>query len=222
MNLRLNESQILSCWWWTTTWFLLTNSLNQFLFHGKTCGVRRRIINIKFAMKELVFCIWTVCKPGLENSALMLDHNTANHYIIKTDLMVMKCDWRKLAIHWPCLFTLWGRTVFSCKSAQLENHWKSALGYFLFFISCCSALLLKVEATDEQIDIEKLKVRDKIHFYGDLVLYEDELHDSGCSMLGVKIVSLNICYPLLRWSRGLFHVGTKYVWLHVSYIYICL
>jgi type 2A phosphatase activator TIP41 len=57
---------------------------------------------------------------------------------------------------------------------------------------------LKVEATDEQIDIEKLKVRDKIHFYGDLVLYEDELHDSGCSMLGVKIVSLNICYPLLR------------------------
>jgi len=50
------------------------------------------------------------------------------------------------------------------------------------------ACRLKVEITDERIDIERLKVRETINFYSDLVLFEDELHDSGCSMLGVKIV----------------------------------
>ena len=46
----------------------------------------------------------------------------------------------------------------------------------------------KVEASDERIDTERLKVRDKIGFYSDIILFEDELHDSGCSMLSVKIV----------------------------------
>jgi len=46
----------------------------------------------------------------------------------------------------------------------------------------------KVEASDERIDMDRLKVRDKISFYSDVVLFEDELHDSGCSLLNVKIV----------------------------------
>ena len=46
----------------------------------------------------------------------------------------------------------------------------------------------KVEASDERIDMERLKVRDKISFYSDVILFEDELHDSGCSVLSVKIV----------------------------------
>ena len=53
----------------------------------------------------------------------------------------------------------------------------------------------KIEASDERIDTERLKVRDKISFYSDVILFEDELHDSGCSMLSVKIVcntSLNL------------------------------
>ena len=45
-----------------------------------------------------------------------------------------------------------------------------------------------MEASDERIDMERLKVRDKISFYSDVILFEDELHDSGCSMLSVKIV----------------------------------
>ncbi|KAL4232786.1 hypothetical protein ACF0H5_007473 [Mactra antiquata] len=46
---------------------------------------------------------------------------------------------------------------------------------------------LKVEATDERIDIEKLKVREKIHFYEDILLFEDELSDNGSSLINVKI-----------------------------------
>jgi len=52
----------------------------------------------------------------------------------------------------------------------------------------CVCMYGKVEASDERIDMDKLKVRDKISFYSDIILFEDELHDSGCSMLSVKIV----------------------------------
>ncbi|KAK3098111.1 hypothetical protein FSP39_016204 [Pinctada imbricata] len=46
---------------------------------------------------------------------------------------------------------------------------------------------LQVIPTEERIDIEKLKVREKIMFYEDLLLFEDELADNGTSMLSVKI-----------------------------------
>ena len=49
---------------------------------------------------------------------------------------------------------------------------------------------LQVEPTDARIDLEKLKVREKIHFYADIVLFEDELGDNGHSGLSVKIVSI--------------------------------
>lgn len=44
-----------------------------------------------------------------------------------------------------------------------------------------------VEETKEEIDNERLKVREKIHFYEDIFLFEDELSDNGTSMLNVKI-----------------------------------
>lgn len=44
--------------------------------------------------------------------------------------------------------------------------------------------------TDEKIDIDRLKTREKILFYQDLILYEDELHDNGIATCSVKIVSL--------------------------------
>jgi len=55
-------------------------------------------------------------------------------------------------------------------------------------VSVCPSVCDKVEASDERIDTDRLKVRDKISFYSDVVLFEDELHDSGCSVLSVKIV----------------------------------
>ncbi|XP_008481997.1 TIP41-like protein [Diaphorina citri] len=44
-----------------------------------------------------------------------------------------------------------------------------------------------IEKTSLQIDLEKLKQREKIHFYQDLILYEDELHDNGIAKCSVKI-----------------------------------
>lgn len=48
---------------------------------------------------------------------------------------------------------------------------------------------LKVEETNERIDVDKLKRREKIMFYHDLTLFEDELHDNGIAVCSVKIVS---------------------------------
>lgn len=46
---------------------------------------------------------------------------------------------------------------------------------------------LKVSDTTERIDMEKLMVREKIMFYADILLFEDELADNGTSILNVKI-----------------------------------
>lgn len=49
----------------------------------------------------------------------------------------------------------------------------------------------KIVETEEKIDIDRLKTREKILFYQDLILYEDELHDNGIATCSVKIVSLH-------------------------------
>lgn len=46
----------------------------------------------------------------------------------------------------------------------------------------------QVESTDERIDMEQLKVKEKIYFYEDVILFEDELADNGISKLNVKMV----------------------------------
>ncbi|BFZ09862.1 hypothetical protein BsWGS_12901 [Bradybaena similaris] len=46
---------------------------------------------------------------------------------------------------------------------------------------------LKVCPTSERIDIEKLKQREPIQFYDDVLLFEDELSDNGTSVLNVKV-----------------------------------
>lgn len=47
----------------------------------------------------------------------------------------------------------------------------------------------RVESTDSRLDIFKLMRKEKIQFYHDLPLFEDELHDHGISECSVKIVS---------------------------------
>ncbi|XP_057306725.1 TIP41-like protein isoform X2 [Hydractinia symbiolongicarpus] len=49
----------------------------------------------------------------------------------------------------------------------------------------------KVTTTDDRIDMEKLKRREKIHFYQDLLLFEDELADHGIAKLSVKMAGSN-------------------------------
>ncbi|POI30362.1 hypothetical protein CIB84_005889 [Bambusicola thoracicus] len=46
---------------------------------------------------------------------------------------------------------------------------------------------LKVVPTTEHINTEKLKAREQIMFFEEVLLFEDELHDHGVSSLSVKI-----------------------------------
>ncbi|XP_040006638.1 TIP41-like protein isoform X9 [Xiphias gladius] len=46
---------------------------------------------------------------------------------------------------------------------------------------------IKVTETAERIDMEKLKAREQIMFFDEVLLFEDELHDHGVSMISVKI-----------------------------------
>ncbi|XP_028936889.1 TIP41-like protein isoform X2 [Ornithorhynchus anatinus] len=46
---------------------------------------------------------------------------------------------------------------------------------------------LKVVPTTDHIDTEKLKAREQIRFFEEVLLFEDELHDHGVSSLSVKI-----------------------------------
>ncbi|XP_043483179.1 TIP41-like protein [Leptopilina heterotoma] len=45
----------------------------------------------------------------------------------------------------------------------------------------------KIEETDERINVENLKRKDKILFYVDLTLFEDELHDNGIAACSIKM-----------------------------------
>ena len=48
---------------------------------------------------------------------------------------------------------------------------------------------LEVAETDAKIDYEHLKQQERIEFYDEVVLYEDELADNGTALLNVKVVS---------------------------------
>lgn len=52
---------------------------------------------------------------------------------------------------------------------------------------------LQVVSTTDHIDTEKLKAREQIKFFEEVLLFEDELHDHGVSSLSVKIVSVRVC-----------------------------
>ena len=47
---------------------------------------------------------------------------------------------------------------------------------------------MRIEATEERIDFEKLKVREPILWHHTVNLYEDELHDHGISRYQVRVV----------------------------------
>ncbi|KAJ9537961.1 hypothetical protein OSB04_030694 [Centaurea solstitialis] len=65
--------------------------------------------------------------------------------------------------------------------------------------SCC----LKWEECEEQINVVALASKEPILFYDEVVLYEDELADSGVSLLTVKVRVMPSCWFLLLrfWLR---------------------
>lgn len=44
----------------------------------------------------------------------------------------------------------------------------------------------RIEETSQRIDVEKLKVREEILFFKEVILFEDELHDNGIAISSVK------------------------------------
>ncbi|KAG5673671.1 hypothetical protein PVAND_003697 [Polypedilum vanderplanki] len=75
-----------------------------------------------------------------------------------------------------------------------------------------------IEKTDKKIDKFKLMLKENILFYGDLTLFEDELHDNGTSVSSVKIrVMPSGFYILLRFFLRVDNVlirmnETRYHW----------
>jgi type 2A phosphatase activator TIP41 len=55
----------------------------------------------------------------------------------------------------------------------------------------------RIESTDQQIDLEKLKRQEPILFYDELTLYEDELADNGISNLILKVRCMPSGYFIL-------------------------
>lgn len=56
---------------------------------------------------------------------------------------------------------------------------------------------IKVTPTTDRIDMERLKAREQIKFFEDVLLFEDELHDHGVSMISVKIRVMPTSFFLL-------------------------
>ena len=64
----------------------------------------------------------------------------------------------------------------------------------------------QVEETNQQIDFEKLKKKEKIEYWDETILYEDELGDNGVAKYNVKIVSLDNNSTRVTLSNTVLHV----------------
>ena len=67
-----------------------------------------------------------------------------------------------------------------------------------------------IERTHEQIDLDMLRRPDPILFFGDVILFEDELADNGEAMLSVKLVRyfVNIISINYKLSKYYYLLGT--------------
>ena len=74
-----------------------------------------------------------------------------------------------------------------------DNHYPFVFCYYLLL-----AIFCQVEPTNDRIDLEQLKVKEKIYFYEDVILYEDELADNGIAKLNVKMVIMHLSSSSLR------------------------
>lgn len=87
-----------------------------------------------------------------------------------------------------------------------------------------SAYDTQVSATSDRIDLEKLKAREQIMFFEEVLLFEDELHDHGVSMISVKIVSdghVFICKLCVVYSVSALMQDSGMVFANL-HIYKCL
>uniref|UniRef100_H2Y4E7 TIP41-like protein n=1 Tax=Ciona savignyi TaxID=51511 RepID=H2Y4E7_CIOSA len=62
---------------------------------------------------------------------------------------------------------------------------------------CDPGNIVTVSKTSERIDLEKLKKREKILYFEEMMLFEDELADNGSAQLTIKIRVMPSCFFLL-------------------------
>lgn len=72
---------------------------------------------------------------------------------------------------------------------NIESNFQSLNSFTSTCVTFQPVVHLKVTKTEERIDMERLKAREQIMFFDEILLFEDELHDHGVSMISVKIVS---------------------------------
>ena len=67
----------------------------------------------------------------------------------------------------------------------------------------------QIESTKERIDMEQLKVKEKIYFYEDIILYEDELADNGIAKLNVKMVITEFSFFSVLYNSNILRFANK-------------
>lgn len=82
---------------------------------------------------------------------------------------------------------------------------------FYFFKSCFLTFSFQVVPTTDHIDTEKLKAREQIKFFEEVLLFEDELHDHGVSSLSVKIVSKSALSPIVITGKEWNHFESYWI-----------
>eukprot|EP00118_Oscarella_pearsei_P002542 m.10823 g.10823 ORF g.10823 m.10823 type:complete len:283 (+) comp22716_c0_seq2:2-850(+) len=108
--------------------------------------------------------------------------------------------------------------------------WTYTNRYIGTLYSCPDTEPMSVMPSEEEIDVEKLKEPEKIHFYEDVCLFEDELADNGIALLNAKLrVMASGFFVLLRFflrvdgvlariydSRIYHKAGTEYMLREVT------
>ncbi|CAD6208810.1 GSCOCG00003617001-RA-CDS [Cotesia congregata] len=102
----------------------------------------------------------------------------------------------------------WQESRSNCKEYLQEKVKPFDWTFTTDYMGTCKGF--QIEETDERIDLEKLKRKDKILFYHELTLFEDELHDNGIASLTVKIrVMPGSLFILLRYFLRIDNVMLK-------------
>ena len=97
----------------------------------------------------------------------------------------------------------WLKARENCEYAkQVKNNfdWTYTTFYTGHLVSAAKQSEIKIEQTNESINLDKLRVQEEILFFDEIDLFEDELADNGIAKLTLKIVSFKFRfrkeYPL--------------------------
>lgn len=158
-------------------------------------------------LQECVFCKFgELSLPQLPDMTFAANSLTIKHKegfgiefncLDALKLVESKQDLMKVAIA-----ELWQQARSGCEHAKdvvKPFDWTFSTSYKGTILSS-DGKLFKISETSERIDLEKLKIKEKIMFYDDIHLFEDELADNGSAQCSVKIrVMESSFFVLLRY-----------------------